>query len=547
VKRALAIALIALPAFAGSTVTAKSAALATAHPTATQIGLAVLRNGGNAADAAVAVAFALAVVHPQAGNLGGGGFLTYYDAQTKGVWTLDFSAIAPLATKPDMFATDRDAARTGPLAAAVPGTVAGLDALYRRFGSKPWKSLVEPSARVAREGIRLDAELTAELLAAKTDRKIDRYPPTSKIFFTDEKTTLVQIELATTLQRIADAGAKDFYEGELAKKFVEALRANAGNIGYRDLRDYAPAWRAPIKLRFGDYDIYTVAPPSGGGLVIGEALNILSGFDLAAAGYQSPRMLHLFIEAARRAYVDRNRYVADPITARIPYRDLLSPERAAVWRKSIDPQRVTITSLLPDIATPRPEGEHTTHFTIADAQGNVAAVTVTLGENFGSGFVIPGLGFFLNNAMADFTIADGQPNGEGLVQSKVNRVEPSKRIASSLAPTIVLKENRPFLALGTRGGATIPTTILQVFLSVVVFGKTLPQAVAAPRWHHQALPEEIDYERGLAPQETVDALNRMGHGVRARESIGDVHAILFRTNGLVAVADPRRGGAAGGY
>lgn len=548
-RRVLAAALLSLAAWrahAGSTVTAKSAALSTAHPAATQAGLGVLRGGGNAADAAVAVAFALAVVHPQAGNLGGGGFLTYYDAQSKGVWTLDFSPVAPMSAKTDMFASDRDAARTGPIAVAVPGTVAGLDALHRRFGSRPWKSLVEPAARLAREGLRIDAELAADLLAARTERKIDRFPSTAKIFFTDEKTTLAQADLAATLQRLADAGAKDFYDGELAKKLVEALKVSGGNLGYRDLREYAAQWRAPIKLRFGDYDIYTVAPPSGGGLVIGETLNILSGFDLAAAGFQTPRALHLITEAARRAYVDRNRYVADPTGARIPYRDLLSADRAAQWRKSIDLERVTITSLIPEPGSQRPEGEHTTHFTIADAAGNVAAVTITLGENFGSGFVVPGLGFFLNNAMADFTLTEGQPNREGLVQ-KVNRVEASKRIASSLAPTIVLRDNRPFLALGTRGGASIPTTILQVFLNVVVYGKSLPEAVAAPRWHHQAFPEDIDYERLYAPQETVDGLNRMGHGVRARESIGDVHAILFRNGSLVAVADPRRGGAAGGY
>jgi len=534
-------------AFAGSTVTAKSAALSTAHPTATQVGLATLRNGGNAADAAVSVAFALAVVHPQAGNLGGGGFLTYYDAQSKAVWTLDFSPVSPIATKRDAFATDAEAARTGALAVAVPGTVAGMDALHRRFGSRPWKELLDPAIRLAREGIRSDAELTSDLQTARAERKIDKFPSTAAIFFGDAKPVLVQTDLAATLQRLAEAGAKDFYDGELAKKLVEALKVNGGTIGYRDLRDYEAIWRAPIKLRFGDYDLYTVAPPSGGGIVIGETLNILSGFDLATAGFQTPRALHLMIEAERRAYVDRNRFVGDPASVRIPYRDLLSADRAAQWRKSIDLDRVTVTSLLPEPGSPKLEGEHTTHFTIADAAGNIAAVTVTLGENFGSGLVIPGLGFFANDAMADFSINDGQPNREGLVQSKINQIEPSKRIASSLSPTIVLKNNRPFLALGTRGGATIPTTILQVFLNIVVYGKSLQDAVAAPRWHHQALPEELDYERERGAQATVDALNRMGHGVRARESIGDVHAILFRNGSLVAVADPRRGGAAGGY
>lgn len=530
-KRALAIAFFALPALAGSSVTAKSAALSTAHPIATQAGLSVLRGGGNAADAAVTVAFALAVVHPQAGNLGGGGFLTYYDAQSKAVWTLDFTPVSPIATKRDLVAKD------GPASVAVPGTVAGLDAFHRKFGTRPWKELLTPAIRLAREGVRVDAELTADLQAARAERKIDRFPSTASIFFGEAKPKLVQTDLAATLQRLADAGAKDFYDGEVAKKFVEALKTNGGILGHRDLREYAPVWRAPIQLRFGDYDLYTVAPPSGGGLVIGETLNILSGFDLAAAGFQTPRALHLMVEAERRAYVDRNRWVADPNGPRIPYRDLLSADRAAQWRKSINPERVTITSLLVEPGSPRAEGEHTTHFTIADAKGNVAAVTVTLGENFGSGLVIPGLGFFANNAMADFAPDD----------ASANRLEASKRPASSLAPTIVLRSGRPFLALGTRGGATIPTTILQVFLNVVVYGKSLQEAVAAPRWHHQAVPEQLDYERLLAPQATIDGLNRMGHGVQSREAIGDVHAILFRNGSLVAVADPRRGGAAGGY
>ena len=513
----LASAICHLPSALASQVTARSAALSTAHPLATKVGLSVLKRGGTAADAAVAVAFALAVVHPQAGNLGGGGFLTYYEAATRAVWTLDFTEVAPLAASRDMFAQNATAARIGARAVGVPGTVAGLEAMHQKFGARRWKELVEPAITLAREGFPKDAELARDVAAAKV-------------------TLPAATELASSLQRIADGGAKEFYEGALAKKLVEGIRAGGGILGFRDLREYKPLWRSPLKLHFGAYDIYTVAPPSGGGLVIGEALNILAGDDLAAMGFQTPKALHLIIEAERRAYIDRSKYIADPFHARIPYRELLSRRRAEQWRKTIDMDRSIATAVLTE-PTLTAEGEHTTHFTIADAGGNIAALTFSLGDNFGSGFVAPGTGFFLNNAMDNFTVAGTSPN----------LLEPAKRPASSLSPTIVLRDGKPYLAIGTRGGPSIPTTILQIFLSLTVYGKTLPAAVAAPRYHQQGTPEDVLYEQRLAPSKTVDALNAMGHGVAARESIGDVHAILFEKGRLIAVADPRRGGAAGGY
>lgn len=506
------------PAPAFAQVTAKTAALSTAHPLATRAGLMTLQRGGTAADAAVAVAFTLAVVHPQAGNLGGGGFLVYYDASTRGIWTLDFREAAPGGVKRDMFAT---APPSGAKAAGIPGTVAGLEALHAKFGSRPWKELLAPSIALAKEGPRKDAELDADIAAANRDRKLDipKQLPTR--------------ELASTLQRLADAGPRDFYGGEIAEKLIEGVRAAGGTFGFRDMKSYEAVWRAPIKLGYGAYDIYTVAPPSGGGIVIGETLNILRGSDLKAMGFQTTSAIHLMLEANRRAFLDRNRYVGDPLGSRLPYRELLSQERGELWRKSIDMKRATASHTLtqPSVSI---EGEHTTHFTIADAQGNVVSITTSLGENFGSGFMPPGLGFFLNDALGDFT-------------SGVNAIEQGKRPASSMSPVIVLRDNKPFLAIGTRGGAAIPTTILQVFLNLVVHGKSLPAAVAAPRYHHQGTPEDVFYERGRAPQTTIDALNAMGHGVAARDSIGDVHAILFENGRLIAVADPRRGGAAGGY
>jgi gamma-glutamyltranspeptidase/glutathione hydrolase len=539
--------LLALPVFGGGQVTASKAALSTASPLATKAGLQVLKRGGNAIDAAVTVALVLAVAHPQAGNLGGGGFLTYYDASTKGVWTLDFREVAPLAATRDMFAKSKDAARTGPMAIGVPGTVAGLEAMHAKFGSRAWKELVEPAAGLAREGFHVDAELYADLLDAQTTRKIAAAP-----FFIDGKpvasgASLPQPELAATLQRLAEAGPRDFYEGELAAKLVEGLRTAGGNLGYRDLREYKALWRAPIQLRFGAYDLYTVAPPSGGALVIGETLNILSGLDLAAAGFQTPKAIHYILEAERRAYIDRNKYVGDPVGTRIPYRELLSNERAALWRKSIDPVRSTPTVTLTEPGAMLAEGEHTTHFTIVDEHGNIAAVTTSLGDNFGSGVLVPGLGYFLNAAMDDFTIAPAAPTRDGLVQGNTNVIEPAKRAASSMSPTIILRDGKPFLALGTKGGPAIPNIILQVFLNIAVYRKSLQEAVAAPRWHHQGVPEDAQYERTRVPAATLEALNAMGQGVISREAIGDVHAILFDKGRIYAIADPRRGGAAGGY
>lgn len=504
--------LLTLPLHGGSTANARKAALSTAHPLATKAGLTVMQRGGNAIDAAIAVAFVLAVVHPQAGNLGGGGFLVYYDAETKGVWTLDFREVAPLAATRELFAKPQ----AGALAAGVPATVAGLDAMHRKFGSMSWKELLAPAIALGSEERAADIELETN---AK-ERKVE-LPKNA--------------ELTATLQRLAEKGANDFYDGDLAKELVEAVRAAGGILGHRDLREYEPIWRAPIKLRYGQYDIFTTPPPSGGGIVIGETLNILGNDDLAAWGFQTPKMLHYLIEAQRRAAIDRARYIADPHGRRIPLRDLLSQQRASAWRKTIEAQRVIATMALAEPSNLKSEAEQTTHFTIADAQGNIASLTTSLGDLFGSGWAVPGLGFFLNNSMNDFS-SDG-----------VNAVGPGKRAATSMSPTIILREGKPFLALGTRGGAAIPTTILQVFLNVVVYGKSLPDAVAAPRYHHQAVPEQMFYERDLAVKKTVDALNDIGHAVAAREPIGDVHAILFLKNRLIAVADSRRGGAAGGF
>jgi gamma-glutamyltranspeptidase/glutathione hydrolase len=547
--------LIADSAWAGSQIIASRAALSTVSPLATQVGLNVLKSSGNAVDAAVAVAFALAVVHPQAGNLGGGGFLVYYESKSQSVWTLDFRETAPAAATREMYVTKdgsaSTASRNGPLAAAVPATVAGLAAMHEKFGSRAWKELLQPSIVLASKGFAVDSTLTLDLVQAKKERGIDSYTSTAAIFYPQGQplaagSTLTQPDLAATLERMALRGPVDFTNGETSRRLVDAVRKAGGVISLRDLREYKPLWRAAVKLRFRDYDIYTMAPPSAGGIVMGEALNILSGFDLRAAGFQTPKAIHLFVESVRRAYLDRARYVGDPTNRRIPFADLLSPERARQWRASIEPARATASASLSEPETVA-EGAQTTHFTIADEEGNIVALTTTLNENFGSGFVVPGCGFFLNNSMDDFTTAPNRPNQYGLMQGPVNAIEPGKRMTSSMSPVIILREGKPFLAMGTRGGPAIPTALLQVMLNVIVYGKSLADAIAAPRYHHQAYPDEIRYERDRTTPVTLNALNAMGHGVRERESIGDVHALQFAGGKIIAVADPRAGGAAGGY
>jgi gamma-glutamyltranspeptidase / glutathione hydrolase len=479
--------LVATHAFAGSQATATHAALATSSPAATQIGLRILKNGGNAIDAAVAVSFVLAVVERQATGLGGGGFLTYYDAESGGVWTLDFRETAPAAAKVP--------ARNGAAAAGVPGFVAGLAAMHERFGSRPWRELVMPAQLLAKD------------------------------------------DLAKTLQRLGDQGAHDFYDGELARKLADAVHAAGGAISLRDLRDYKPIWRAPVRIAFRGAEIYTVAPPAAGGIVLGSILKIVNGLDLGAGDLQSAKPLHLIAETERRAAIDRDKFLADPAGGRVPMHDLLSDERAALWRASIDPNRVTPTIALTEPGAVTAPSGHTTHISIVDAHGNVVSLTTSLGDDGGSGFTVPGLGVLLNDAMSDFNSAPRTPNS----------VQGGNRPASPLSPVIVLRGGKPILAIGTSGGATITTTLAQILLDMLVFKRPLAAAIAAPRWSQQATPEEIAYEQGRAPQSTLDALLALGHGIRAREPFGDVQAVLIDGAKLLAISDPRHGGAAGGY
>jgi len=534
-KRALAVVVLAFATtlFAGSQVTAKHAALATSSPVATSVGVHVLQDGGNAADAAVAVGFVLGVAQPHASGLGGGGVAMYYDAKTKGVWMLDFREAAPDAVKRDMFSVKPS--RIGPLTAGVPGMVAGLGALHERFGSKSWRELLAPAIALARDGTKVDVDAATALLGARTERQIDQFKSTADLFVHDAKPlkagdTLVQGDLAATLDRIAQHGSRDFYIGETAKKLVDAIHDAGGVLGDKDLRVYAAEWRAPMRIAFRGFDICAPAPPSSGGFLIAESLAILGRFDPDG----TVKSIHTIAEAERRASMDADKYLGDPALTRIPYRELLSEDRAKTWRASIKADRSTPTTMLTEPASiDSAESPHTTHFTIVDAAGNVAAVTLTLDDDFGGGFVVPGLGFALNDALHDFT-------------ANANAMSPCKRPMTSMTPLIVLKSGAPFLAAGSTGGAAMPTTMLNLLLDITARRMPLGQAVSAPRYHQDARSEDIAYERDKAPKSVITALGTMGHGVHANDPIGDVNAVLI-SDKIVAVADPRHGGAAGGY
>ncbi len=515
-----ALFLLTTSARAGSVANATLAALSTDSPYATQVGVSILRDRGNAIDAAVAVAFAMGVVHPHSGTIGGGGFLLYYEAKTGSVWALDFQETAPASLK-------AEGLRTGAASAGIPGTIAGLAAMHVRFGSRPWRDLLQPAITLARAGVRADGDL-ASAVASSGNMEL---PEAVRKALVSGRVT--QPGLAGFLDRLARAGADDFYRGDLADQFVSAVRAAGGTISHRDLRNYAPVWRAPLRIRFKGYDIYAPPPPSGSGLVMAESLGIIDSSPPVSRPLDSAAGLHLLAEATRRAFIDRDQYAGDPAASRIAYRDVLSAERASTWRKSIRADRVTPTATL---ALPGAvaDSAHTTHATIADRQGNVAAITVTIGGDFGSGVLLPDAGFFLNSALRAFA-----PTG-------VNTLAPGRRALSSLCPTIVLHGSKPYLALGTSGGSSIPTTILQVLLRHLAGGEPLIRAISAPRYHQAATPDQIDYERA-APAALIDALNAMGHAVALRPAIGNVHAIMFTNGQMTAVADPRRGGAAGGF
>src|SRR3989441_7826907 len=477
-------------------VTAPHAMVVSAHPLATQAGVEILKQGGNAIDAAIAVAFALEVVLPDAGNIGGGGFIVQRTAGGE-VTALDYREAAPSRAGRDMYLDSAgnvtDNSRYGHLAVGVPGSVAGLHAAWTRYGSLPWADLIAPAIRLAQghiidtarsRDIAADQELLAHFPATRAQFLVhDSAPPPGTLW--------KQPDLARTLQLISDSGPDVFYRGQIADLIVAEMQRGGGLITKNDLRAYRAKWRTPVELTYRGYTIYSMPPPSSGGVTMGEILNILEGYDTIPA-LGTPAYEHLLAEAMRRAFIDRNHWLGDPDFVQMPIERLLSKSYAASLRSEIDLHHATPTP--PSVTSGG--GVHTTHYSIVDAKGNAASVTTTLNGGFGSGVTVTGAGFLLNNEMDDFASAPGKPNMYGLVQGEANAIAPGKRMLSAMTPSIVLdRGGKLFMVVGTPGGPTIITTVAQVILNVLDQRMSLADAVAAPRIHHQALPDVIHYER----------------------------------------------------
>jgi gamma-glutamyltranspeptidase/glutathione hydrolase len=538
-------------------VAARRAMVVSTDDYATEIGVEVLRAGGNAVDAAVAVHFALAVVNPAAGNIGGGGFMMLRMADgTTGA--LDFREKAPLAATHDMFLDSlgalTDRSLVGHLASGVPGSVAGMWEAHRRFGQLPWAFLVAPAVDLA-----IGFEVTQRLhnwLEPGHVEALTRFPASAAQFLPRGGRppligdTLRQPDLATTLGRIRDQGPDGFYKGVTADLIVAEMARGGGLITHEDLASYSAIWREPVTFEYRGHTVVSMPPSSSGGVTMALVANILAHYDLRALGHHSPTTIHLYAEAWKRAYADRNHYLADPDFVAIPLERLISLEYGAERAASISMRRATPSAeILPGIDEPRAEAESTTHYSILDQHGNAVAVTTTLNSWYGSKVTVTGAGFLLNNEMDDFSALPGAPNQYGLVQGERNAIEPGKRMLSAMTPTLVLAPDGSVrMITGTPGGSTIITTVFQTISNVLDFDMNVVQAVNAPRVHHQHLPDQIYYERGGLESATVRALEALGHRVVERGGTsGDVQMILVEDSVITAWSDPRRGGRALGF
>ena len=531
-----------------------------AYPDASEIGAQVLRDGGNAVDAAVATGFALAVTHPTAGNIGGGGFMVirFPDGETT---AFDFREKAPLAAHPEMFVDEEGEYSSqmhhySHLAVGVPGTVAGFAAAHESYGSAEWRELVGPAVGLARDGF-----VVRERLAASLERMLPRfesYPTTHAQFSKDGSPyqpgdTMVQADLGATLERIRDEGRDGFYAGTTAQLLAEEMERGGGWITEEDLARYQAQERAPVTGAYRGFDVISMPPPSSGGTALVEMLNVLEGWELRSMGHNSPEHAHHLAEAMRRAFRDRATYLADPDFADVPVERLTSKEYADELRMSIEEGRAGASS--PDdvstaMAAMSPESMETTHYSVVDSDGMAVSVTYTLEAGYGSMITVPGAGFLLNNEMGDFNARPGLTTETGLIGTEPNLARPEQRMLSSMTPTILARDGQLVAVVGSPGGRTIINTVLQIVLNTVDFGQTPAQAVASRRLHHQWLPNVVRLEEGYMSPEDAAALEAMGHAVDWRSSQGIAHCIFVDadTGALVGVPDPRDSdGTAAGY
>ena len=536
-------------------VVAEKGMVVSAEPIASQAGLKVLREGGNAVDAAVVTGLVLAVTLPRAGNIGGGGFalIRRPDGQ---VFSLDFRERAPAASKEDMLQDgqgnrDEEKATLGGLSVGIPGTVAGLDEMLKKYGTLPWKQAVEPARKVADEGFVVPAWLSAEVERVRPG--LSRFPDSRKIFFPNgspiEPGSLwKQPDLAKTLATLQKEGRNGFYRGQVAANLAESVQRHGGIMTEEDLKNYRPIWREPVHGTYRGYDIYSMAPPSSGGVHLIQALNVLEGYPLRETGHNSALNLHRLTETLRQCYADRSRWLGDPDFVKVPEEWLTSKQYAAEIRTHIPEKAARTSKEVAPGQAPGYESPETTHFCVVDAQGWGVSLTYTLNYSYGCGLVAEDTGVLLNNEMDDFSAAPGKPNGFGLVGGKANAIAPGKGPLSSMTPTVLQKDGQLVAVLGSPGGSRIITAVLQVVLNLLDFDLNAQTAVCESRLHHQWLPDQVDLEQGFSP-DTIALLKSWGHKVVRAESLGHAMLIRKRSDGLLeGGADPRRtGGAMVGY
>lgn len=518
---------------------------------ASRIGLDILQQGGNAVDSAVAVGFALAVTLPKAGNLGGGGFMLVHLADKDQTVAIDYREMAPLGASRDMFIgpdgeVDQHLTRNSYRSAGIPGTVAGLLHALREYGTMTPAQVIRPAFKLAREGFVLSHALAEELKSRRS--QLTRSEAGSKVFYKADGSAyragehFVQKDLAWSLEQIAKHGEKAFYRGEIAKRFVADSNKHQGLIGFDDLAAYKVAEREPVRGDYRGYEVVSMPPPSSGGVHVLQMLNILEGYDLKAMGHNSADYLHVLTEAMKYAYADRSEYLGDPDFVGVPIEQLLSKQYAQRLSARIAFNQTRASDdIKPGKDIPF-ESHDTTHFSVADSQGNVVSNTYTLNFSYGSGIVVAGTGILLNNEMDDFSAKPGSPNAFGLLGGDANAIEARKRPLSSMTPTLVFRDDKPYLVVGSPGGSKIITAVLQVILNVLDHDMNIAEASSVPRIHHQWYPDVLNVERGISA-DTLQLLENKGHAIKASRALGSTQSIVLDQPLLYGASDPRRPGA----
>ena len=538
----------------GQGINVKNGMVVSAHPESSRIGVQILKKGGNAIDAAVATELALAVCYPEAGNIGGGGFMVI---RTKdgNVDAIDYREKAPLKASRDMYLDEsgkviRGISTDTHLASGVPGTIDGILSAHAKYGKLPFRDVIQPAIDLAEKGFPIPKSQAQSLNSNRRTfikRNLNK-PAFVKDSLWKEGDILKQPELAATLRLIRDKGREGFYSGQVAEMIVAEMKRDSGLISLQDLKEYKSVWRTPLTGSYRGYKIITIAPPSSGGITLLQLLGMCESYPLNELGFHSVEAVHIMIEAERRSFADRAEYLGDPDFVSIPVKQLLDHKYLLERMKSFNPEKASLSS---EIGHGTPEGyisEETTHFSVVDANGNAVANTTTLNGSFGNSIVVAGAGFILNNEMDDFSVKPGFPNMYGLVGGEANSIKPGKRMLSSMTPTIVEKDGKLFMVVGSPGGSTIATSVFQVIVNVIDFGMNIQDAVNSGRFHHQWLPDNLSYEKKSVDSVLIQKLEKMGHVMGNRSAIGRVNAIMILRDGTIAGGpDPRGNNVASGF